>query len=135
MAGEGSPSTSSLFTLRKGVDADLRRHDKSSVARTSTFSLLGITFVAAITRAEFAVSKLHQNAVIRSLEVIGEAAANVSGQFRDAHPEIPWREIIGMRNRLIHSYSNVSLDIVWDVSCVMLPELIAALRPFVPPGP
>ena len=52
--------------------------------------------------------------------MIGEAAANVSGQFRDAHPEIPWREIIGMRNRLIHYYSNVSLDIISSGMCLAL---------------
>jgi uncharacterized protein with HEPN domain len=50
------------------------------------------------------------------LEVIGEGAAKVSLEFRDAHPEIAWRDMIGMRNRLIHNYSNVSLEITWDVS-------------------
>jgi len=92
-----------------------------------------LAFVADLDQAQFVGSALHQNAVIRSLEVIGEAAARVSVQFRDAHPEIPWREIIGMRNRLIHNYSNVSLDTVWDVLRDRLPELIAALRPLVPP--
>ena len=92
-----------------------------------------IAFVAAIDEVQFAASKLHQNAVIRSLEVIGEAATRVAAQFRDAHPEIPWRDIIGTRNRLIHNYSNVSLDVVWDISQNKLPELIAALRLLVPP--
>jgi uncharacterized protein with HEPN domain len=92
-----------------------------------------LTFIAALDQSQFSQSKLHQNAVIRSLEVIGEAAAKVSPEFRDAHPEIAWRDIIGMRNRLIHGYSNVSLEIVWDVSRSKLPALITALRPLVPP--
>ena len=55
--------------------------------------------------ASFLNSRLHQNAVIRSLEVIGEAAGKVSAGFRDAHPQIPWRETTSMRHRLIHGYA------------------------------
>jgi uncharacterized protein with HEPN domain len=72
--------------------------------------------------------------VIRCLEIISEAAAKVSGEFRDAHPDIKWREIIGMRHRLIHNYADVRLDVVWDVVQDKLPGLIAALKPLVPPG-
>ena len=91
------------------------------------------SFAADMGHTQFVASKLHQNAVIRSLEVIGEAASQVSRQFRNAHPEIPWRQIISMRNRLIHAYSNVSLDTVWDVLQDKLPELISTLRPLIPP--
>jgi uncharacterized protein with HEPN domain len=91
-----------------------------------------IAFVADLDQVQFVGSALHQYAVIRSLEVIGEAATRVSSEFRDAHPEIPWREIVGMRNRLIHNYSNLSLEIVWDVLRSRLPEQIIALRPLVP---
>jgi len=90
-------------------------------------------FVADMDLAQFVASKLHQNAVIRSLEVIGEAASPVSAQFRDAHPEIPWRQVISMRNRLIHAYSNVSLDTVWDVLQDKLPALVSTLTPLIPP--
>jgi uncharacterized protein with HEPN domain len=93
-----------------------------------------IAFVAAMDESQFVASKLHQNAVIRSLEVIGEAATKVSTEFRDAHPEIAWRDIIGTRNRLIHNYSNVSLDVIWDISQNKLPELIATLRLLVSPA-
>lgn len=88
--------------------------------------------VAGMTQTQFMASELHQDAAIRSLEVIGEAAAQVSAPFRDAHPEIPWRQIISMRNRLIHAYSNISLDTVWDVLQDKLPELISTLTPLIP---
>jgi|HubBroStandDraft_1064217.scaffolds.fasta_scaffold237061_2 uncharacterized protein with HEPN domain len=91
------------------------------------------TFVVDLDQSQFAASELHQNAVIRSLEVIGEAASRVSPSFRDAHPDIPWRDIIGMRNRLIHNYSNVSLDTVWDVVRFRLTTLVAALELLIPP--
>jgi uncharacterized protein with HEPN domain len=89
--------------------------------------------VAGLTQARFVASALHQDAAIRSLEVIGKAASQVSAEFRDAHPEIPWRDIIGTRNRLIHAYSNVSLDTVWDVLQTKLPELISTLTQLIPP--
>ena len=81
----------------------------------------------------FSTSKLHQSAIIRCLEIIGEASANVSTEFQERHPQIPWREIVGMRNRLIHAYNVVRLDIVWDVVQSDLPPLIESLRPLIPP--
>jgi uncharacterized protein with HEPN domain len=89
--------------------------------------------VAGMTQTQFMASELHQDAAIRSLEVIGEAASQVSAEFRGAHSEIPWRDIIGMRNRLIHAYSNISLDTVWHVLQTKLPELIGTLTPLIPP--
>jgi len=55
-----------------------------------------------------------QDAVVRNLEIIGEAVKNVSAEFKAAHPEIPWRRIAGMRDRLIHEYFGVNLKIVWE---------------------
>jgi uncharacterized protein with HEPN domain len=67
-------------------------------------------------------------AIVRLLEVVGEAAAQVSPELRERHPEIAWRGLIGMRNRLIHAYQRVDLDIVWDVVTLELPEFIVAVR-------
>src|SRR6516162_6011132 len=72
-------------------------------------------FIAGLDEAAFLQSRLHQNATIRSLEVLGEAAGKVSSATRVAHPEIPWRDITGMRHRLIHGYGDVRLDVVWMV--------------------
>lgn len=92
-----------------------------------------LSFVAGLDAAAFLASPLHQNAVIRSLEVIGEAAGKVSPEFRAAHPEIPWHDIIAMRHRLIHGYAEVRLDYVWAVAQDDLESLIAALDPLIPP--
>jgi uncharacterized protein with HEPN domain len=89
-------------------------------------------FVAGLDEAAFMRSRLHQNAVIRSLEVIGEAAGKVSPATQAAHPEIPWREITGMRHRLIHDYADVRLDLVFAVACERLGSLIEALEPLIP---
>ena len=71
-------------------------------------------FVEGLDESDFLASRLHQNAAIRSLEVLGEAAGKVSPAFRAAHSEIPWRDIAGMRHRLIHGYGEVRLDLVLD---------------------
>ena len=86
-------------------------------------------FVEGLDETGFLASPLHQNATIRSLEVIGEAAGKVSVATRTAHPEIPWREITGMRHRLIHGYAEVRLDLVWLVLGDHLGPLIAGGAP------
>ena len=88
-------------------------------------------FVEGITWTQFQASDLHQNAVMH-LEVIGQAARLVSQELRTAHPEIPWEQMIGMRNRLIHEYFRVSLTILWDTVQNDLPELVAKIEPLVP---
>lgn len=71
--------------------------------------------------------------MIHQLEIMGEAARNVSKSFCAAHPEIPWEQMTGMRHRLAHDYGNVRLDIVWRVTKEILPRLVATLRPLIPP--
>jgi uncharacterized protein with HEPN domain len=92
-----------------------------------------LSFAAGLDEAAFLASDLHQSAVVRKLEVLGEAAGKVSKSFCAAHPEIPWREMTGLRHRLIHGYGDVRLDIVWQVVATRLPGLIAVLRPLLPP--
>jgi len=71
---------------------------------------------------------MFQLALTRLVEIIGEAASRVSQPTRMAHPEIPWAGIVGMRNRLIHGYDAVDLDLLWDTLTEDLPPLTAALE-------
>src|SRR5438094_7100405 len=73
--------------------------------------------------------------VERWLEIIGEAARRVSREFRQAHPEIPWSQMIAQRNIIAHWYYNVRQDLVWDSATIGVPALIQALEPLVPPLP
>lgn len=79
-------------------------------------------------RAAFLASPLLQDAVIRNIEIVGEAAGRVSRGFAARHAAIPWRDIAGMRHRLIHGYLTVNLDTVWQVVKRDLPALERDLR-------
>lgn len=80
-------------------------------------------YTAGIDREEFKADGMRQDAVIRQMEIIGEASRQLSESFRENHASIPWPDIIGMRNRIAHDYMNVDLDIVWEVVHQDLPRL------------
>ena len=69
-----------------------------------------------------------QDAIIRNLQVLGEAVKKVSDGTRAEHPEIPWKDIAGMRDRVVHGYFGISLDIVWDVVVNHIPPLREKVR-------
>jgi uncharacterized protein with HEPN domain len=92
-----------------------------------------LSFVYGLSLEQFAASRIHQQAVTKALETIGEAAGRISEQARAEHPEIPWREVTGMRHRLVHDYFEINLDKVWETVQNDLPPLIAKLEPLVPP--
>jgi uncharacterized protein with HEPN domain len=89
-------------------------------------------FTDGVSFEKFNTDRLLQHAVVRLVEIIGEAARNVSPDFKRAHPEIPWSGIVGMRHRLIHEYFRVAPDKVWEVVHKDLPELVALIEPLVP---
>jgi uncharacterized protein with HEPN domain len=66
--------------------------------------------------------------LVRSIEIIGEAASKVSEETRSVTPNLPWRAIIGMRNRLIHAYFDIDADILWVAATVEVPDLLKQLR-------
>jgi uncharacterized protein with HEPN domain len=82
-------------------------------------------------RAAFLASPLLQDAVIRNIEILGEAAGRVSREFAARHDSIPWQDIAGMRHRLIHGYLKVNLETVWQVVKRDAPALELDLRAIV----
>jgi len=73
------------------------------------------SFSKGLTKEEFAKNKLKQNAIIRSLEVIGEAVKNIPDSFREKYPGIPWKDIAGFRDILSHAYFGVNIDRIWNI--------------------
>ena len=83
---------------------------------------------AARGRSVFASEELAQAAVIRWIEIIGEAARGVTAELQEAHPEVPWRRMVAMRNVLIHGYFDIDVDLVWSAAQNDLPKLEAQIR-------
>ena len=85
-------------------------------------------FIQGISYEEFESDKKTFNAVVRALEVIGEAAKNVPDSLRSRYPAVPWKEMAGMRDKLVHDYFGVNLTLVWLAATGDLPELESHIR-------
>lgn len=81
------------------------------------------SYINGITYEQFIDDFKTQDAVIRNIEVIGEAAKHLSDNLRLKYSDIPWKEIVGTRDRLIHGYFGVNIDIVWRIATVDIPKL------------
>jgi uncharacterized protein with HEPN domain len=86
-----------------------------------------ILYTDGLNQAEFVLSGLNYDATVRNLELIGEAANHIPDEMRTANPHIHWRQIIAMRNRLIHGYLGIDNDILWSVIETDIPELLSQL--------
>lgn len=82
-------------------------------------------------RKDLDADRLLGLALVRLLEVIGEAASRVSPEYQSIYPSIPWSQIIGLRNRLIHGYDAVDMDILWEILSRDLPGLVSELESIV----
>ena len=78
--------------------------------------------------SDFMADELTQDGVMRNLEIIGEAVSKLSPELKLKYDDVPWHEISGMRNRLIHGYVDVNLEIVWDTVAKVLPEFLARIQ-------
>ncbi|MCX7993046.1 MAG: DUF86 domain-containing protein [Fimbriimonadales bacterium] len=86
------------------------------------------SFIAGMDYTQFLGDKRTLNAVLRSIEVIGEAAKRVPDEIRARYPDIPWREMAGMRDKIIHDYLGVDTEIVWYVASQRISELRPLLK-------
>jgi uncharacterized protein with HEPN domain len=94
-----------------------------------------LDFIRGVDYARFSSDKILRYAVERQIHVIGEAAKRVSDTFRESHPEVPWKGIIGLRNVLAHEYGEVLVERIWRVATERLPELVQVLNPVIPRPP
>ena len=92
-----------------------------------------LEFAEGLDQKTFAQDVLHQFAILHCLTIIGEATRRISDEFKEAHPDIAWHGMLGMRNPLVHEYDQVNLTIVWDVLNKHIPALITLIEPLIPP--
>lgn len=87
------------------------------------------------TRDAFEADEVRQLALLHLIQLLGEAASRTTADFRDAHPELPWAQLVGMRNRIVHGYDHVDPDIVWRVATEDVEPVLAALERFLTGSP
>ena len=87
-----------------------------------------ISFAQGQSRESLDTNRMLTFALIRAIEIIGEAASRVTDATRAAYPQLPWPQIVGMRNRLIHAYFDVDLDRVWKTTSEEIPSLLTQLE-------
>lgn len=103
------------------------QRDRAYIQDIIDAARLAMSYLNKVTEEEFAHDTQIQDAVIRRIEIIGEAARRVSPELRGANPQIPWSEMIGMRNLMIHDYDDVDVHVVWNTVQKDLPQLLEAL--------
>jgi uncharacterized protein with HEPN domain len=91
-------------------------------------ALEALEFAANRTRQDLDTDRMLSRAVVRDIEIVGEAAAQITTEARRALPSLPWPSIIGMRNRLVHGYFDIDLDRVWDTVMHDLPSIVSDLQ-------
>ena len=86
------------------------------------------TLLGRRTLDEFSADRDNTFAVLYALQVVGEAARGVSAELKSSYPEVPWRQVIGTRDRIVHGYQRVDLTLVWQIVRIQLPLLIEQVR-------
>ena len=110
----------------------MRKDDSVCIRHMLDAAREAVSFVQNERRSSLAKDRKLTLALVKSIEIMGEAAAKVTPKTREELSQIPWSNIIGMRNRLIHAYYDINLDILWKTVTEDLPPLIAELEKIVP---
>ena len=106
----------------------MRRDDLIRMRHMLDAAQKAITFAVGKSRTDVARDPMLAYALVRAVEVIGEAASKISRDSQERHNEIPWRQVIGIRHRLIHGYDDINFDILWETVTTALPPFVRTLE-------
>jgi len=104
------------------------RDDQATLRQMLAHAREALALVQGKSRADLDRERVLALALLQLLQIVGEAAGRLSPAYCDMHPEIPWPQIVALRNRLIHGYDVIDLDIVWSILSTDIPSLIAELE-------
>ena len=102
--------------------------DRTRLQHMHDASKKAIVFTKNLTSRDLEEDEILRLALVKTIEIVGEAASRVSRLYQDEHPQIPWAKVIAMRNRLIHAYFDINLGILWQTIQTDLPELVRQLE-------
>ena len=105
-----------------------RRDDRISLLDMLNHAEEAVAFLGEASLNDLAKDRVMELAIRKLVEIVGEAANRVSEETQECHQEIPWPQIVGMRNRLVHGYDDISLERLWDTINKDLPPLIEQLK-------
>lgn len=111
------------------------RDDTATLLDVVRAARLIVQFAEETEADAFRTNLLVQSAILHQFLILGEATKRLSDAFKTQHPDLPWRQMAGMRDRLIHGYDIVNLGLVWETATRDVPDLLARLEPLLPPPP
>ena len=106
--------------------------DKASLLDAARFARNILQLMEGIDRDTLESDLRTQSAVLYQITILGEAVKRLSMEFRDQHPDIPWRKVAGIRDRITHQYDRIDLGLVWQVTQQDIPQLLKQLTPLLP---
>ena len=113
----------------------MRRDDTAILLDIAHAATLVAKFLTGKDKTAFLDDELTQSAVLHQILVLGEAAKRLSPEFRSRYPNVPWSDMAGMRDKLIHAYEAVDYDEVWSTATKDIPELLVWVTPLLPEEP
>lgn len=105
-----------------------KRRDKDFLSDIKeAMEMIGL-YIKGLTYNKFLQDRRTQDAVVRNLEIIGEAAKNISTDLKVKHPEVPWKKLSGLRDKLIHFYFGIDFRIVWSIARKEIPSIVRQIK-------
>jgi uncharacterized protein with HEPN domain len=106
--------------------------DKASLLDIAKAAQRVLQFSEGLSKDALAINEEKQSAILYQVIVVGEAVKRLSVEFRNQYPEVPWKDIAGMRDILTHQYDRINLNTLWDVIQIDIPELLTLIEPLLP---
>ena len=106
--------------------------DSASLKDIYRSGQLVVEFARGMSREDLELDIQKQSAILYQIQIVGEATKRLSREFREQHPELPWDDMAGMRDIIVHQYDRIDLDLIWRTIQENIPEMLEAIAPLLP---
>ncbi|MGB3299279.1 MAG: DUF86 domain-containing protein [Phormidesmis sp.] len=91
-----------------------------------------ISFAGELTKEELKADEIRVSAIVYQVVIVGEATTRLSSEFRERYLDVPWKQMVGMRNILAHQYDKLDFEILWNIICIGIPNILSKIEPLIP---